>query len=89
MKNLNLDESVKSSEFTGSIEPSDNLKASKKVIENQSADLIQELSNTSFMNGYDLATTIVKTLGFTDAVNALDANRNDIENGLYKIQIEK
>ena len=82
MKSLDLNEPVKSSEFTGSIEPASQageMTASQILDEKRK---IVELSNDSVMHGYDIAIQLLASHGNVDAVKLLGENRAIIEVGL-------
>lgn len=95
LKNLELNEPVKSSEFTGSNDPivigsgkpdvvisiSDTT-LNKDEVEVERRKVI-ELSNESILHGYDLAMQLLAKYGMVDAVEALGKHRADIEVGLH------
>jgi len=92
--NLDLDESVKSSEYTSSNEPYDvgSGNTSQVITEEQvqaEKDKIVQLSNDSILHGYDLAIEIVAGHGLTDAVKVLVESRSAMEVGLYKSKAER
>ena len=85
MENLDLNESVKSSEYTGSGEP---YKVSIPDITTESEvndekEKIIKLSNDSILHGYDMAIEIVAGHGNTEAVRVLAESRSAIEVGLH------
>ena len=93
MESLNLDESVKSSEYTGSNEPS-NIGGETPIVVTEEQvmaerDKIIQLSNDSILHGYDLAIEIVAGHGNTEAVRVLAESRSAIEVGLHKSKAER
>ena len=93
MKQLNINEEVKSSEFTGSNEPVV-IGAGKPLSITEEdvlleKDKIVQLSNDSIMHGYDLAIEIVAGHSNTEAVKVLAESRAAIEVGLHKSKAER
>ena len=98
MKNLNLDETVKSSEYTGSNEPfnsdsdSGNTFIPQVITEEQvldEKDKIVQLSNDSILQGYDLAIEILTSHGNTEGVKTLTESRSAIEGALHEVKAER
>jgi hypothetical protein len=92
--NLDLDESVKSSEFTGSKEPdiSGLSEAPMEIITEEwfrfEKDKIIQLSYDSIMHGYDLAIDILAGYSQSDAVKLLTEGRSALEVWLHNIKWE-
>ena len=89
MESLNLDESVKSSEFTGSNEPFNITPTITEAEVQAEKDKIIQLSNDSIMHGYDLAIEILAGHAQADAVKLLAESRSAIEVGLYNSKAER
>jgi hypothetical protein len=87
----NLNEPIKSSEYTGSNEPSKSVIPEVLTEEQVHAerDKIIQLSNDSIMHGYDLAIEIVAGHGNSEAVRVLAESRSAIEVGLHKSKAER
>jgi len=90
MEKLNLNESVKSSEYTGSNEPAFEAKPiligagnpeDNTLIADERRKIV-ELSNDSILHGYDLAIELLQVAEQLDAVKALEEGRAIIEAGL-------
>lgn len=80
MEELNLKETVKSSEHTGSGELFTDAINEEQVAEQRKK--IVELSNESVLHGYDMAIQLMEAAGQLNAVVTLRANRVIIEIGL-------